>query len=504
MMKAFSGLAIFAWLFLAATSIWFGSLNQDEGWYLYAANMTSEGYLPYLDFAFTQGPVMPYVYSAFSAIWKEYGLLGGRLFTCALSLLSIVMFAATAALLAGRKRAAIAFLAVFILLGNNVFHVYYTAIPKTYALTALFVSFALFALVKAMSCISPARLIHLALSAAAFSFAAATRISFALLPLLVAIFLLVQKKNRLSNFFMFSGVTALVIALVYFPFLIDESAREGFLASISYHSQRGDGLDFMNIVGSLSRLARAYMPIFILSGAALCRNFLCRAEAIGDHDHVNLNERSLLPLLGISFAALFAVHLFSPFPYEDYQTPVMCLAAVAVAIVATRLFEPRYLAIVLLGLVWISSFGSPLVESWFVAGHDRFWPVMKKCSDISLLRKTARELERLDPGGKQLLTQDLYLAIETNRKVPRGLEMGPFSILTMDRFRELLAHSTIPLAALSGYSFAIEPPKCDERDKKAQRELWEIVETNYAHIKDVPDFGQHSTVLRIYQKRQSE
>lgn len=504
MIKAIAFFSVAAWLILVASSVWFGSLNQDEGWYLYAANMIGEGYMPYLDFAFTQGPVMPYVYSAVSAIWKNYGLLGARLFTCSLALLATIMFAATAALLAKRKCAAFAFLSVFILLANNVFHVYYTAIPKTYALTALFLSVASFAFVKAMLRGGTARHLYIALSASAFAFAAATRISFAvLLPIIALSLLAVGKKNRLSVFFVFCGVVALVLGFVYFPFLIDDGAREGLLESIAYHSQRGDGLDFMNVVGSLSRLSRAYLPLFVFAGAAICRNLFCRDKR-GDASAADNAGYPLLVVFTVSFAALFAVHLFSPFPYEDYQTPVMCLAAVVVAVAVSHLFEPRYIAIVLLGVVWISSFSSPLIESWFVAGHDRFWPVMKKCSDIDLLRSTAREIEQLDPGGKELLTQDLYLAIETNRRVPRGLEMGPFSTLTLEQFCALISRSTAPVAALSGYSFAIEPPKCNERDKEEQQMLWEIVDSNYQHAKDVPGFGQHSTLLRIYQRKQSE
>ena len=50
-------LVICAGLFSA--NIFLGGLNQDEGWYLYASRLVSEGKAPYIDFASTQGPVMP-------------------------------------------------------------------------------------------------------------------------------------------------------------------------------------------------------------------------------------------------------------------------------------------------------------------------------------------------------------------------------------------------------------------------------------------------------------
>ncbi len=40
----------------------YGRLNADEGWYIYASRMVYDGYIPYRDFAFTQMPLLPYVY----------------------------------------------------------------------------------------------------------------------------------------------------------------------------------------------------------------------------------------------------------------------------------------------------------------------------------------------------------------------------------------------------------------------------------------------------------
>ena len=42
-MKKFWLLSVFAFAALAGTAVWFGGLNQDEGWYLYASRMVAEG-----------------------------------------------------------------------------------------------------------------------------------------------------------------------------------------------------------------------------------------------------------------------------------------------------------------------------------------------------------------------------------------------------------------------------------------------------------------------------
>ena len=128
-MKKIWAVALFSALVLCAVALWFGALNQDEGWYLYAARMVSEGKLPYRDFSYTQGPLMPVVYSAFSWIWKAWGLLGARVFTLLVGLSGVVFTLATVRReIAGREVRSFVMLAVFVLLGCNLYHLYYLAI----------------------------------------------------------------------------------------------------------------------------------------------------------------------------------------------------------------------------------------------------------------------------------------------------------------------------------------------------------------------------------------
>ena len=150
-MKVYTALSAFAFAVLAWAAVWLGGLNQDEGWYLYAAQLVGDGRMPYRDFFYTQGPLMPLVYSVFSWIWKAEGLLGARILTCLLGLASAVVAAFTARLVAREGRKGIAGVVTFMLLGGNLYHVYYTSIPKTYALASLFVSVGFYLLAYAFS-----------------------------------------------------------------------------------------------------------------------------------------------------------------------------------------------------------------------------------------------------------------------------------------------------------------------------------------------------------------
>ena len=137
-------------------------------------------------------------------------------------------------------------------------------------------------------------------------------------------------------------------------------------------------------------------------------------------------------------------------------------------------------------------------------GQDRFWSLKKEKCELAQLRDVAKRIEAMDPDGKTLLTQDLYLAIETNRKVPKGLEMGPFAMLTDEEWKKLLSESApreCAVAALSGYSFAIRPPKCDERPVVQQLDFWTLLKKNFELVGREESFGQNATPLLLLKRK---
>ena len=52
------------------------TVNLDEGWYLWASKLVYAGQVLYRDFAYTQTPLLPYVYGAFQLLFGE-GLYQG-------------------------------------------------------------------------------------------------------------------------------------------------------------------------------------------------------------------------------------------------------------------------------------------------------------------------------------------------------------------------------------------------------------------------------------------
>ena len=487
-MKRYWFLAAFGFAVLAFAAVWMGSLNQDEGWYLYAARLVSEGKTPYRDFFYTQAPVMPILYSAFAFVWDAHGLLGARILTMLVGAAGIAFFCALAARLAVPGRRGLSALVAFLLLGSNLYHLYYVAIPKTYALASLFVAVGFFLLSFARDGGWKGALFAAA-SGVSLAFASGTRISLGVLLAVVGFGLLLSFRSWRWTFLWFGIGGALALCVVYGPFLLDADARSGLLAAQMYHASRG-GFDPVFTVGSLSRLVRWYAPLFVVLGMGVA--FMLRGRRFGA-SAVGEGLPLVAKLAAAGFLAVFAVQML-----------VMGLLAVFAALAFSgdaALPGQGLKPLLVLGLAWACAFGSPLLEKWTTNGQDRFWTLKKKMFELEQLRDAALTIEAADPGGDTLLTQDLYLAVETGRRVPEGLEMGPFSMLSDARWRELLESAPCPVAALSGYTFAIDAPRCDEVPVDTQLEYWNILKKHYDLLVKEESFGQNATTLLVLKRK---
>ncbi len=510
---------------LGFVAIWFGGLNHDEGWYLYAAQLVNEGKLPYRDFFFTQGPALPFVYSVLSPVWTAdgsllHGLLGGRFVTLMLGLLATFMAVAITRRLVPENVRSAAGLAIFALLGCNVYHVYFTTIPKTYALGSLFLLAGFLMLAIALERHELKRglslkILLLVLSGISVAFASGTRISLVLILAVIGFSLLFRFRTFGWCFFFFGIGGVLGLFLAYGLFALDPVSLNSLIAAQNYHAARG-GFDPMFSIGSISRLVRAYGALCVVFLSALFITFSVGSRSYVDGKRTVVSH-SILWMLVLSFAAVFCLQISAPFPYDDYQVPIMGLLTIPIVVWFFRStqhpLERVWFVIIVTTLV---SFASPLLQEWTTYKQDRFWSRKMECTELSKLRSVAKQINRMDPGGKMLLTQDLYLAIEAGRKVPEGFEMGPFSyfpalstkdaeavhVMNKERLTGLLESAPCNIVASSGYAFAIEAPLCNEVNADERREFENVILKNYSFAGEVENYGQNETTLRLYKRKQ--
>lgn len=506
--------ALVLFLALAAANLFFGELNQDEGWYLYAARQVAEGRRPYADFAFTQGPALPAFYAALDPVVRRGGVGAGRALTALLGLASVGLFAALAGRLATAEAAPGARAAAWVLGAVNVYQSYFTTVVKTYSLCNLFLALGFLALANARGRRAAA---WCAVSGAALALAAATRLSAAAAFGATGLWLVLGGRRAAPRGWLaFGAGGAVVAALAFGPAL--RSAPEGlWFGLVEYHSGRDGGTALSAAVfraGFLSRMALAYWP----AAAAALGLLLFRGAR--DWRSGPAAHSSSAPLLW-SAGAMTLVHFFAPFPYDDYQAIVYPLFAAALAAALARAAVAvlddatpmlRWIAL----LCVVSALASPINQQWAILRRDRIWWRAKTTPDLLALRRAAAWLRERMPAQAALMTQDAYLAVEIGCRVPPGFELGPFSyfpemsraraerlrVLNRERLLETLERADAPWAAFSGYGLSIACPGVVEIPADEQARLRAALEARYVLERRFPDFGQAHTELRVYRRKE--
>jgi hypothetical protein len=501
-------------IIIAVANIVLGNLNLDEGWYLQSAANMAAGKMPYRDFFFTQAPLLPHVYGMLLPLWAPAGVLGGRIVTAVIGLFAALFAASGVRLLVPAPRRFAASLTVFALLACNVYHSYFTVIPKTYALASLWLTLGSFVLIRA--CAERGRNASLCAAIGGFFLAAAasTRLSLGIALPIAGLWLLATCRRHGFAWFFFGVGGFAGLGLFLLPYALKD--WDAFVFANFFHGARaGGGLALT--AGSISRLARNYLPAVLVTLAATAIAWRTGWAAI-------LRAlRNVAPLLAV-FAGIFIVHALSPFPYDDYQVPGMPILVCVIASLfwnvlpeaddASEARSQRVLLAAVLAVSALCAFTSPLNESWVMVRKDRFWVEMKKEPDLAKLRRVGRALRKGCEDG-ELLTTDTYLAVEAGAPVPAGLEMGPFGyfpdlddekarrfhVLNRNLLAELAATTEAKRAAFSGYAFAMAAPEMRKIPEADREELVGIATSRFESAETIPDFGQEHTELRTWRKK---
>ena len=501
-------------LVIAVANIVLGNLNLDEGWYLQAAANKAVGKMPYRDFFFTQAPRLPDVYGLLLPLWAPAGVLGGRIVTAVIGLFAALFAASGVRLLVPAPRRFAASLTVFALLACNVYHSYFTVIPKTYALASLWLTLGCFVLIRACAERGRNASLFAAIGGYMLAEAASTRLSLGIALPIAGLWLLFAYRRYGFAWFFF-GIGGFVgLGIFLLPYALKDF--DAFVFANFFHGARaGGGLALT--AGSVSRLARNYLPAVLVALAAAAIAWRT------DWTAFRRALRAVAPLLAI-FAGIFIVHALSPFPYDDYQVPGM---PIFICVIASLFWNAlpeadedsehrtqRVVLALLLAVSAICAFTSPLNESWVMVRKDRFWVEMKKEPDILKLRRVGKAL-RESCEGKELLTTDTYLAVEARAPVPAGLEMGPFGyfpnlddekarrfhVLNRNLLAELAETTTARCAAFSGYAFAMAAPEMSKIPEDEREELIDLATSRFEPAETVADFGQEHTELRTWRKK---
>jgi hypothetical protein len=532
---------------LSAANLFLGDLNQDEGWYLYAARQVAEGRVLYRDFMFTQGPALPTVYGLLFPIIGKFGVAGGRLITALFGLAA----AGCAAWLAGsavsrvtrlREQAAgrhwkpVA-LAAFILAGVNVYQSYFTTIVKTYSLCAFFLTAGFVALSYSNSRRGATAAF---LGGFLLALAACTRLSAGAVLPVAGIWLICNRKKVFPLSWLAFGLGGGLVLLVGLGIFFVLAPENTEFALFGYHAGRSPG-GLMELAALKAGFASRFVQAYFVFAAGCVLAFFFRThlshvnnralEKMGPNARPRLTEliqqanqeaspfsHSFVSLLWLCGLAVTLVHFAAPFPYDDYQVIVYPLLSAALAATLVPRCPEKYMfrsVFALLLVCTAASFSSPINQDWMIRGRDRIWWKFKAEPDLAMLQKTGRQIrEMLGPDGL-LLTQDTYLAVEAGARVPHGMEMGPFcyypqmpperaeklNLLNEEMMLDILKQARAPVAAFSGYGLSIVSPQISKISSNDWKKLRSALDASYIKTAEVPDFGQAHTVLEVFRRR---
>lgn len=359
--------------------MWFverGLLNGDEGWYLYAARQIALGLQPYSDFGFFQMPVFPVVVSG-TIDAGPGALLAARWMSWLTLALGTGVATLAATRVAGKGGALIAVLGM----GLHPLVVASGVLAKPFGLTILLLAAGLF--LVAGTHLRPARVVS---GFVLMALAVGCRLS-VLAPVLI---LAMAQRGRLRVVAMGGLMFGLALSGQYFI-----GVEPGLLWDQLVGFHLGDG-------GSLSSRGGWMVHLVTVWGLSVA------GWIPGDR------EESIPGLLPASVVAVL-VHVLPAHLHVEHLVAVSPLLIVAVAARwGRRIHEPRVFGcgIALMALTSASS--------------ARFVHLDSTVATVQQTMDLGAYIREHTPKDMPLLTQQLALAVESDRSVLPGLEMGRF------------------------------------------------------------------------------
>lgn len=407
-------LALGITLFFLNSVVFFvlGRFNADEGWYLYACKLVYAGQLPYRNFAFTQTPLLPYIYGIIQNLFLQ-SLYLGRATSVFFSILAFLLSLKIAFQYGGKMAGAITSL----LGGTFLFGIYYQSIIKTYPLTTLFCLLALFFLSSGYR-----KEIKLILPVLFVLLAALTRLTATFFAIPFILYALIVADNRIRII-----VVALCLAACSWMLIVALPDLDAALWGLMmYHLTQFGNLSLAErtwriVEITIPRLVEQF-PCYFLLMATLVFLGIGRIRAA-----LRSYPATLITVVGL-FPFAVANLLTGGFLVE-YYVPLLFILFPIIGIAFARLFlRISKRSQIVLQLVVLSALVMGLVRSRFtlydLSGGQ---PPIEKIQDVA-----AVVTKNSGPNDKLFAFEALAVAIESHREAMPNQAMAQFSFSSAD------------------------------------------------------------------------
>ena len=385
------------YLVISAIYLFLGQANADEGWYLYASKLVWQGQLPYQDFAYTQTPLLPYIYGLPQIILGP-GIYLGRITSILFSAIMLVVYLSIAYKHSGKIGAGM----TVILLSTFTYGMYFMSIVKTYALLAVLFAFVLLALESDYK--------HKYLIAIALSFLASmARLSAVAFAIPVVLYCLFATRNKWLAVLLCLSLASVAA----FFFLPDIDATRWNL--ITHHVMQGNPSVSARLAEIPSRLMDFAKQFYIYIILALSIGFVSRTK---------IARITPLSIFAIGLTLFSASHLITGGWHMEYFVPAMMGFLTLIAIALARVYAiqkfPRQL-VLLAVLVLPASRTTPFID---ISGG---------ALPVEEIREVSEYISEYSVASDKILALEaLWTVVESDRQVLDGMTMAQFSYVDMD------------------------------------------------------------------------
>lgn len=481
-----AGIAVF--LVETAGSVAFGRLNADEGWYLYGSQLVFQGLLPYRDFAYTQMPLLPYIYGLPQLV--VHSLLLGRLTSAVFSASALIMSIAVARRYAGAWAGAFTAL----LFAAFTPGIYLNSIVKTYALLTFCFAGALFIL---SSDLSDRVRYPLAL---VFALAAAlVRVTAGLFAAPVMLYAFLRADRRTRIIILFEGLAAVGIA-TFFLLPNWAGARWAILSSHLRHWGALSIPERLSIIVTerVPDILQTFAPLVLLGAVAL---------------YVILSWRKpwqrdplALTAVGLGLVLFASSHLVNGLWESEYLIPAASGLLPIIAIGIGRL--PVSASRATRAIVWGAA---TLLPAALVLGEGtQYLDWSGGQTALAEVGQVAASLRANSaPGDRVLVLEGLGAVFEADRQALPGLSLAEFSLqnfdtVTAEQYRVVNMDMLVNAVTRKAARLVV----LTERDwgvmdvmPAGQAPFRRALDERYDRIATFRDFGQFNSVLQVYSAR---
>lgn len=471
--------------------IFLGQANADEGWYLYASKLVYAGQYPYRDFAFTQTPLLPYIYGIAQNLFFQSIYLG-RITSVIFSTIAFIL-----SLMIARNNGGKMASGITSLLGATfTYGIYFQSITKTYALTTFFFILALFFLSSNFK-----QSLRLILSTIFVLLATLTRLSavFFAIPFIIYAFIVSNTKNRLI-------IIAICLAASFWILILAlQNIDAATWGLVTHHaSQWGN----TSINERVAQILNFRIPSFLVAFPSYSLLWVTVLLMGFNQIKINIKHHFAILITTIGLFLFSIPNLISGGFYTEYFVPFIFVSFPITGIAYTKIFHHQgKFSKVFMNVVLLSTMVLGLIRGGFyfidISGGRAPIEEIRKVSTIISENSTTRD--------KIFVLEALWLAIESHRQVLPNMTMAQFSFYDTDTKTANQLHLINGQIALHYIENSV--PKIvilTDLDWSILQNTFyyegiiNSLENNYRLVFSEENFGQHSSHIEVYIRRKDK